>query len=212
MSVDEKVTQLFYGEPPSTDPATLLQKSPHGFGGMSVGQLSPAQRNAIQTAYMTQTTRGIPVSFYGETLRSAGIPNCTIFAAPALLGCSWNTSLVEAVGRTVATELWARGGDRSFSPVLQVGGSVGRPLQRMTTSQSGCSTLVHGASCRLQSLMKDALNCQPLTPTHHPPCPPSPLPLPCWSVGRICVVSPYVVVMTMLRRLVHVHAMHASHK
>jgi beta-glucosidase-like glycosyl hydrolase len=121
MSLDEKVAQLFYGDPPSTDdPDALLRLSPHGFGGIGLEALTPAQRNALQTAFMTRGPHGIPVSFHAETLRSAGIPDSTIFAAPALLGCSWNTSLAEAVGRTVAIELWARGGDRSFSPVLQV--------------------------------------------------------------------------------------------
>jgi beta-glucosidase len=92
---------------------------PLGIGGASLNDL--ASRNAIQAAYMSNATRlGIPVSFYAETLRSGGVTNATIFPMPQLIGSSWNVTLAHAIGRAVATEFYAMGGDRSFSPVLQV--------------------------------------------------------------------------------------------
>lgn len=96
----------------------LLLLMPHGIGALQAS--SVAHRNAVQAAFMNSTRLGIPVSFYGETLRSGSSPNVTIFPTPSLLGCSWNVSLAEAVGRAVAVEAWSNGIDRSFSPVLQV--------------------------------------------------------------------------------------------
>jgi len=120
MTIPEMVAQLFYSNPPTSDPAELLKLAPLGFGGMNL-DFPPSQRNAIQAAYMGNQTRlGIPVSFYAETLRSGGVSDTTIFPVPALLGCTWNASLAQAIGRVVATELYAYGGDRTFSPVLQV--------------------------------------------------------------------------------------------
>ena len=117
MTVEEKVAQLFYGGQPSSNISELFTLMPHGIGALSIQSL--AERNAIQAAFMGSTRLGIPVSFYGETLRSGGTANVTIFPMPALLGCSWNTSLAEAMGRVVATEAWSNGVDRSFSPVIQ---------------------------------------------------------------------------------------------
>ena len=119
MTLPECIAQLFYSNPPSQDPQELLRLAPLGWGGMALN-FPPATRNAIQQAYMNSTRLGIPVSFYAETLRSGGVNNVTIFPVPALLGSSWNASLAEAIGRVAARELWASGGDRSFSPVLQV--------------------------------------------------------------------------------------------
>lgn len=124
MTVDEKVAQLFYGGQPSSNISELLALMPYGIGALSVQSLT--ERNAIQAAFMGSTRLGIPVSFYGETLRSGSTANVTIFPMPALLGCSWNTSLAEAMGRVVATEAWSNGIDRSFSPVIQ-GGCRRRP-------------------------------------------------------------------------------------
>ena len=119
MTAEEQVAQLFHAGWPTRDPAELLKLMPLGIGGMSLGDLP--SRNAIQAAFMSNATRlGIPVSFYAETLRSGGVTNATIFPMPALLGSSWNVSLAHAVGRVVASEFFAMGGDRSFSPVLQV--------------------------------------------------------------------------------------------
>jgi beta-glucosidase-like glycosyl hydrolase len=119
MTPSEKVAQLFYTGFPTKDPAALLKLLPLGIGGLSLNDL--ASRNAIQAAFMSNATRlGIPVSFYAESLRSGGVNNATIFPMPALIGSSWNLSLAYHIGRVVATELYASGGDRSFSPVLQV--------------------------------------------------------------------------------------------
>lgn len=119
MTPEEQIAQLFYTGWPTKDPAALLKLMPHGIGGMSLNDLT--SRNAIQAAYMSNATRlQIPVSFYAESLRSGGVTNATIFPMPQLLGSSWNLSLAHAIGRVVASELYAMGGDRSFSPVLQV--------------------------------------------------------------------------------------------
>jgi len=119
MTTAEQVAQLFYTGFPTKDPAALLKLMPLGIGGMSLDDLT--SRNAIQAAFMSNATRlRIPVSFYAESLRSGGVTNATVFPMPQLLGSTWNTSLAYAVGRVVAAELYANGGDRSFSPVLQV--------------------------------------------------------------------------------------------
>ena len=119
MTPEEQIAQLFYTGWPTKDPAALLKLMPHGIGGMSLNDLT--SRNAIQAAYMSNATRlQIPVSFYAESLRSGGVTNATIFPMPQLLGSTWNLSLAHAIGRVVASELYAMGGDRSFSPVLQV--------------------------------------------------------------------------------------------
>ena len=120
MTTSEKVAQLFYGRSPTMNAAELIKLAPLGFGGIYVDDFNLSARNEIQTAYRASTRMGIPVSFFAETLRSAGVKNSTVFAVPALLGCSWNTSLVEAIGGVIAREMWALGGDRSLSPVLQV--------------------------------------------------------------------------------------------
>ena len=44
----------------------------------------------------------------------------TIFPMPAGQGTSWNRSLVRSIAAAVATEVRASGGDRGFSPELQV--------------------------------------------------------------------------------------------
>ena len=118
MTVEEKIAQLFYGGAPSDNVTELLKLMPYGIGSLQLTSI--AERNAIQSAFMSSTRLAIPISFYGETLRSGAAENVTIFPTPSLLGCSWNTSLAEAVGRAVAVEAWSNGVDRSFSPVLQV--------------------------------------------------------------------------------------------
>ena len=118
MTVEEKIAQLWYGGAPTQNATDLLALMPHGIGTLELSSL--AHRNEIQAVFMKSTRLGVPVSFYGETLHSAGVSNVTIFPTPSLVGCSWNTSLSEAIGRTIAVEAWANGIDRSFSPVLQV--------------------------------------------------------------------------------------------
>lgn len=118
MTIEEKVAQLWYGSSPTYNLSELLQLMPHGIGALAAPPID--ERNAMQATFMNSTRLGIPVSFYGETMRSGGALNVTIFPTPALLGCTWNVSLVEAIGRAVAVEAWSKGIDRSFSPVIQV--------------------------------------------------------------------------------------------
>lgn len=125
MTLDEKVGQLLYTYTLTVDPAALRAAFPHGVGSLSLPQGSSISnstllRNVIQGAFYNSSALGIPVSFYGETMRSAAVGGCTIFPTPAGLGATWNVSLLYAIGRVVATEGAAMGLDRSLSPVLQV--------------------------------------------------------------------------------------------
>jgi beta-glucosidase len=115
MTLEEKVAQLFYTYLPTADPASLVALFPLGTGALSNPNQgldaagTAAQRNAIQAAFVNASRLGIPLSFYGETMRSAAVLGATIFPSPAALGASWNASLLQAAGGVVAAEgaaLW----------------------------------------------------------------------------------------------------------
>ncbi len=66
---------------------------------------------------MNASRLGIPISFYEETLHSAGVYGSTIFPHGVGLGATWNARLIYDVGRAVAEECSALGVDRTLSPV-----------------------------------------------------------------------------------------------
>jgi len=78
-----------------------------------------AARNALQGAIMNASRLHLPVSFHSETLHGA-CGGCSIFPMPAAQGATWNAPLVGAVARAVATEAFATGIDRGFSPEINV--------------------------------------------------------------------------------------------
>ena len=123
MNATEKIAQLIYGGAPQDVPA-LLARFPYGTGSIIAGPGNPkdfpAWRNAVQAAFLNASRLKIPVSFYQETMRSAGVGGSTLYPVGAGLGATWNVSALYAIGRAIAEETSALGVDRSLSPVIQV--------------------------------------------------------------------------------------------
>jgi len=75
-------------------------------------------RNAMQGALMNNSRLHIPVTFHQETLHGAN--GGVIFPMPASQGSSWDVNLVHSIAEVIATEAYATGTDRGFSPELNV--------------------------------------------------------------------------------------------
>jgi len=75
-------------------------------------------RNAMQGALMNNSRLHIPVTFHQETLHGAN--GGVIFPMPASQGSSWDVDLVHSIAEVIATEAYATGTDRGFSPELNV--------------------------------------------------------------------------------------------
>ena len=80
---------------------------------------SIAAQNANQAAILNSSRLKIPVTFHYETLHSAG-SGSTIFPMPCLQGATWDQELVGEVGAVIGAEASANGGDRGFSPEINV--------------------------------------------------------------------------------------------
>jgi|EP01043_Picozoa_sp_COSAG02_P031008 beta-glucosidase len=80
---------------------------------------SIVQQNARQSYMVNNSRLGIPVTFHYETLHSGG-GGATIFPMPCLQGSTWDHTLVGEVGRIIGLEASANGGDRGFSPEINV--------------------------------------------------------------------------------------------
>eukprot|EP01047_Picozoa_sp_COSAG01_P072754 COSAG01_NODE_11657_length_1886_cov_3.182988_1_plen_576_part_00 len=132
MTDESKVAQLLIGRGPKPGTGNF----PDGFGctpGMSYHRPTAQQQllprislaeqiranDALQSWALHNTTYGIPLSFYAETLHTAQ-NGATIFPTPAALGCSWNSTLVTQVAETIGYEARLKGIDRAWSPELQV--------------------------------------------------------------------------------------------
>lgn len=78
-------------------------------------------RNKFQKIQMNASSNSlnIPVSFRIESLHSSG-PGGTIFPSPILLGSTWNKTLMNKIGETIAFESRMFGIDLGYSPVLQI--------------------------------------------------------------------------------------------
>ena len=76
-------------------------------------------QNANQAAILNSSRLKIPVTFHYETLHSAG-SGSTIFPMPCLQGATWDQELVGEVGAVIGAEASANGGDRGFSPEINV--------------------------------------------------------------------------------------------
>ena len=122
--------------------AWLQRAFPHGVGSMSEGfwggfcphtnpptvppcppgagwWMGAEPYNAVQKWFIQNTTYGIPVSVWTETLHSAQ-GGGAVFPAPAGLGATWNDPLVRRTGEMIGHEARARGVHFGFSPELQV--------------------------------------------------------------------------------------------
>ncbi len=131
MTPQAKVAQLMIGRGPKPGTGNW----PDGFGctpGMSyaVGDSrstgralshseQTAANDALQKWALENTTYGIPLTFYAETLHTAQ-NGATVFPAPAGLGATWNVPLVRKAAETIGYEARLKGIDRAWSPELQV--------------------------------------------------------------------------------------------
>jgi beta-glucosidase len=127
MTVAEKVAQMlnpveasfefFAANFTNTSVGTIYS----GLNGNTCGAGGPyACQNAIQALFLNSSRLGIPASFIGETLHSAGCSGGTIFPVPVLLGATFNVDLISRIGTSIARQARACGIDRGLSPVLQV--------------------------------------------------------------------------------------------
>jgi len=76
--------------------------------------------NSLQLALREKARVFVPVTFFCETTHAGGIQGSTIFPMPVTLGQSWNTTLMQAVGRQIGLQARASGCSQAMSPVLQV--------------------------------------------------------------------------------------------
>lgn len=128
MTVEEKVAQLLHPWPTKFTCAQLLNLyGSTGFGAVyaySITDCLPGQNNTAALNYLQETLLansrlGIPVATVSETLHSS-YEDGTAFPNPTLLGSTWDTALVEAIGGVIGLEARASGITRGFAPVLQV--------------------------------------------------------------------------------------------
>lgn len=132
MTLEEKVAQLLEPFPGELNSTALLDVyGATGIGavyatGLNDGLLAADWYEAIfafQSQLVARSRLGVPATIVSETLHSSGgstHDNGTAFPGPILLGSSWNTTLVEAVGTVIALEARAGGVIRGNAPVLQV--------------------------------------------------------------------------------------------
>jgi hypothetical protein len=128
MTPEAKVAQLMIGRGPKPGTGNW----PDGFGctpgmsyagddaGRALSHTEQAAANdALQKWALENTTYGIPLTFYAETLHTAQ-NGATVFPAPAGLGATWNVPLVRKAAETIGYEARLKGIDRAWSPELQV--------------------------------------------------------------------------------------------
>jgi beta-glucosidase len=81
---------------------------------------STFEHSVERAMQLTSRSRlGIPVATISETLHSS-VEGGTAFPNPTLLGSTWDTDLVQAIGSVIGLEARAAGITRGFAPVLQV--------------------------------------------------------------------------------------------
>ncbi|KAH3756965.1 Beta-glucosidase BoGH3B [Pelomyxa schiedti] len=130
MTLQEKVNQLLVPTLPTPD-ELLEQYGDTGVGAYYLNSVSSCwtgtapngtgaeQRNQLQSAMMAQSRLAIPIEFIQESLHG-GACGGTIFPMPINLACTWNTTLVQEVHRTIAVETRITGATRSFSPNINL--------------------------------------------------------------------------------------------
>lgn len=97
--------------------AVVIEQVPNDAACGTACRISRAR--ALQQAITAGSRLGIPVSFVTETSHSGGA-GATLFPMGALLGASWNSSLVTAVFDAIGREARAWGADRGLSPEINV--------------------------------------------------------------------------------------------
>ena len=76
--------------------------------------------NAIQHYLVTQTRLKIPAMLHEECLTGAMVRGATIFPSALNYGSSWDSGLVEEIGRAIGSELRSLGIHQGLAPVLDV--------------------------------------------------------------------------------------------
>lgn len=77
------------------------------------------EQNTNQAFVVNNSRLHIPVTFHYETLHGAG-SGATIFPMPCLQGSTWDQELTGQVAGIIGKEAAANGGDRGFSPEINV--------------------------------------------------------------------------------------------
>jgi beta-glucosidase-like glycosyl hydrolase len=133
MTLEEKAAQLLHTSIGlnASNPGVLARIKGGGMGAMTIEANSPANGSTcgaecrigrlreLQLAFINGTRLGIPLSFVIETSH-CGAAGGTIFPMGITQGASWNASLAHEVGRAIAKEARAWGGDRGLSPEISV--------------------------------------------------------------------------------------------
>jgi beta-glucosidase len=93
------------------------------FGSLGVGGIhdlypTPVQANAIQQWVMAHNRLGIPTLFIEEGLH--GYDTGTVFPAPIGLSATWDVTLAQETGASIASEARAHGVDMILAPVLDL--------------------------------------------------------------------------------------------
>lgn len=88
-------------------------------GGGTGTPASIQAQNEHQSYFVNNSRLHIPVTFHYETLHSGG-GGATIFPMPCLQGSTWDLELVGQTARIIGLEAAANGGDRGFSPEINV--------------------------------------------------------------------------------------------
>jgi beta-glucosidase len=123
MSLEAKVAQTLQDISQRHSPAAFLAQ----WGNTSLGAVSELyfsgesveELNAVQQALIANSSYGIPLLVWQETLHTAQ-SNGTIFPSPAGWGSTFDAELVRDAAAVIGAETRARGVHMGFSPELQV--------------------------------------------------------------------------------------------
>lgn len=100
----------------------VAEREIHGPGIGCIHDLyaHPGIVNELQKHAMEETRLGIPILFSEEALHGLCRPGFTIFPQSITQASTWNETLVEAVGRGIASEVRSFGIHESFGPVIDL--------------------------------------------------------------------------------------------
>ena len=119
MSLPEKVAQMVQVPYPMISKEEAVDWAQKGIG--SFLHVWGDDTRALQSIAM-QSKLGIPLIFGIDAIHGHGLnENATIFPSQLAAACSWNRTLVEAMGRATAREVITDGLHWTFSPVLCLG-------------------------------------------------------------------------------------------
>lgn len=141
LTVEEKIAQLQAGvaapllnlagdNPPVFSGEKAAALYPHGLGRLSAMshaypmEVYIALYNALQRHFIENTRLGIPVLADCEGLHGCMAPGSTSFPQAIGLAATWSPGLLEAFGRAVGREAYARGNQQALSPVLDIARDV----------------------------------------------------------------------------------------